>query len=287
MFVEQLINGTTLGVVYALVALGYSMVYGVLRFVNFAHGDVCMVGAYVSLVMCSKFHVGLVPALIVSMAAAAVLGMVIEKFAYFPLRNASKVTTMMSALGMSLLLSTMGQILWGSITQPFPTVLKIQKWHVFGAHANSLQLIMFLVCVALFVVLQILVQKSTIGKALRATSQDREAALLMGINTDNVISFTFLVASAFAAVAGTFIGIYYDAVYPTMGGMLGTRAFTAAILGGIGNIPGTVLGGLILGIAEVLGAAYISTLWRDGIAFMIMILVLLVKPSGLLGRVQR
>jgi len=282
-----MINGVTLGVVYALVALGYSMVFGVLYFVNFAHGDICMVGAYLSLVMVSKFGLGLAPALAISMICSAVLGVVIEKLAYYPLRSASKVTTMMSALGMSLLLATSGQILWGSITQPFPEVLTIEKYLIAGANANSLQVLMVVVCLVLLVVLQLLVRKTTIGKALRATSVDREAAMLMGINVDFVISFTFFVASAYAAVAGTFIGIYYDAVYPTMGALLGMRAFTAAILGGIGSIPGTVIGGLILGVAEGLGAAYISTMWRDGIAFSIMILVLLFKPTGIMGQVSR
>ncbi|MGE5484747.1 MAG: branched-chain amino acid ABC transporter permease [Ignavibacteriales bacterium] len=279
-----MINGLTLGSIYSLVALGYSMVYGVLFFVNFAHGDVMMVGAFMSLLFLTR-NLGFIPSLALAMACCAVLGMTIERIAYRPLRRSTRLAAMTSALGVSMTLQISAQLIWGTQTNRVPTAFPIAQIALGpNAQITTLQIAVLGISILMMMGLQTLIMKTKVGKALRATALDREAAGLMGINTNNIISFTFGIGSALAAVAGLLVGMAYDAVYVTMGYGVGTKAFTAAILGGIGSIPGAMVGGIALGVVEALGGAYLSSGYRDGIAFGVLILTLLFKPNGLFGK---
>lgn len=284
MFFEQLLNGLTMGAIYALIALGYSMVYGILKIINFAHGDIFMLGTFIALTLVKVLHMPFVPALLLSMFIVAIVGMIIERFAYRPLRMADRMAPLLSALGVSIFLSNLAQLIWGTSTHPFPSVLDIRTIKIGQVDINNLQIYILVMSLALMAILQIIVKKSSWGVAMRATSYNKDNARLMGINVDRVIGLTFGVGSALATAAGVMVGIYYDAVYPTMGYSAGLKAFTAAVLGGIGSIPGAMVGGILLGVFENFGAAYISSGYRDAIAFSILILVLLVKPSGLFGK---
>lgn len=284
MFIEQLLNGLTMGAIYALIALGYSMVYGILRIINFAHGDIFMLGTFVALTLVKVLHLPFVAALLLSMVIVAIVGMFIEQVAYRPLRMADRMAPLLSALGVSIFLSNFAQLIWGTETHPFPKVLEIRTFTFNKISINNLQIYILLMSVALMVILQIIVKKSAWGVAMRATSYNKDVARLMGINVDRVISLTFGVGSALATAAGVMVGIYYDAVYPSMGYAAGLKAFTAAVLGGIGSIPGAMVGGILLGVFENFGAAYLSSGYRDAIAFTILIVVLIVKPSGLFGK---
>ncbi len=284
MFIEQLLNGLTMGAVYALIALGYSMVYGILRIINFAHGDIFMLGTFIALTLIKMLHMPFVPALVLSMVIVAIVGMAIERVAYRPLRMADRMAPLLSALGVSIFLANLAQLIWGTETHPFPQAIKIQSFQFGDVSVNNLQIYILLLSVALMVVLQLVVSRTAWGVAMRATSYNKDTARLMGINVDKVISLTFGVGSALATAAGVMVGLYYDAVYPTMGYSAGLKAFTAAVLGGIGSIPGAMVGGIVLGVIENLGGAYLSSGYRDAIAFSILIIVLLVKPSGLFGR---
>lgn len=284
MLIEQLINGLTMGAVYALIALGYSMVYGILQIINFAHGDIFMMGTFLGLTLVKVFHLPFLPALVIAMAATSLLGMAIERLAYRPLRMADRMAPLLSAMGVSIFLSNLAQLIWGTQTRPFPDSLAEKTVTIGGVVISNLQVYILLMSLALMFILQLLVHKSSWGVAMRATSYNMNHARLMGINVDKVITLTFAIGSALAAAAGIMVGIYYDAVYPTMGYTAGLKAFTAAVLGGIGSIPGAMLGGLLLGVGENMGAAYLASGYRDAIAFGILILVLLVRPSGLLGK---
>lgn len=284
MLLEQLINGLTIGSIYALIALGYSMVYGILKIINFAHGDIFMLGTFMSLTMIKVFHLPFIPAFIISMAATGAVGIVIERIAYRPLRMADRMAPLLSAMGVSIVLANFAQILWGTETHPFPQIIQVNSIELAGVIVTNLQIYILLMSVVLMIFLQLLVNKSTWGVAMRATSYNKETARLMGINVDRIISLTFAVGSALAAAAGIMVGLYYDAVYPTMGYTAGLKAFTAAVLGGIGSIPGAMLGGLLLGVGENFGAAYLDSGYRDAIAFGILVIILLVKPSGLMGK---
>lgn len=289
MFLQQLINGLTLGTIFALIALGYSMVYGVLFFVNFAHADVMMFGAYYCLILLAA-GVPVVLAIVLAMAFCAIMGALIELIAYRALRGSSRLVAMASALGVSTALQIVAQMIFGSQTRSMRSFLplEIQSYRIFGnASITNLQIITIIVAVCMMVVLQFYLKKTRSGKALRATALDREAASLMGINTNHVISLTFMIGSAMAAIGGFLVGASYDAVYPTMSTSVGNKAFAAAILGGIGNIPGAMIGGVLIGIFESLGAAYISSSYRDAISFVVLILVLLIKPTGIMGKRER
>lgn len=283
-FLQQLINGISLGSIYALIALGYTMVYGIMRLINFAHGDIYMVGAYVGFFSTTLLHVGFFPALIVAMVMTGLVGMLIERVAYRPLRSAPKIAILITAIGVSLLLEYGGILLLTPQPRTFPAIFTATVYNIGPLVINSQQVLILAVSVVLMVLLTYLVQKTKLGKAMRAVSFDTDAAMLMGINVNTVISFTFGVGSALAGAAGVLVGVYYNSIDPLMGIMPGLKAFIAAVLGGIGVIPGAMAGGVILGVIEALVSGFISSTFRDAAAFGILIIILLFKPSGLLGK---
>ena len=294
-FLQQLINGLALGSILALIALGYTMVYGILRFINFAHGDIFMLGAFAGFYLAPKVAMflpmpsigGGLAVMGISMAICAVVGILIEKLAYRPLRRSPKLTVLITAIGVSLLIeyTCQNNHVFGAAPKSFPTIFP--AYHITqlsGLSLNSNQIIVFAVTLILLLALRFIVLKTKIGMAMRALSFNPEAAALMGINTDIVISFTFGLGSALAAAAGILFAVNYPSIDPLMGVLPGLKAFVAAVLGGIGNLPGAALGGVIIGVTETLVAGYISSTYRDAIAFGILIIILLVKPSGLLGK---
>lgn len=299
-FVQQLINGLVLGSIYALVALGYTMVYGILELINFAHGEVTMMGAMVALTVIGVL-LGLNPELpgllvvlagvLIAIPACMALAFTIEKVAYRPLRRAPRLAPLITAIGVSIVLQNAAMLIWGRQYVSFPHILPQQTYEVLGAHITSLQIFIVLLCLAMMAGLWLLVQKTRLGRAMRATAQSKEVAMLMGVDIDRVISATFVIGAALAAIAGVMVSAYYGLAHYYMGFMLGLKAFSAAVLGGIGNIAGAMLGGLLLGVIEALGAGYIGDLtggflgshYQDVFAFFVLILVLVFRPSGLLG----
>ena len=297
-FFAQLVAGLTIGSLYALLALGYTMVYGILKLLNFAHGDVYMIGAYVGFFTLSGLGGSQAPEVsivflivllfVTAMAGCAVLGVVIERFAYRPLRRAPRIAPLISALGVSFFLQQTAVLLWG----PIP-----REYNPYGLHGGVLfdtvalgnariqyvQIVVIATAIALMIALTLLVRRTTVGKAMRATSFDLEAASMMGINVDRVIAFTFLVGSALAGAAGVMTGLAYGNIQPYMGFGAGLKAFTAAVVGGIGNIQGAMLGGIIIGVAEQLTTGYLSSAFQDLIVLSILIVFMLVRPTGLLG----
>jgi branched-chain amino acid transport system permease protein len=283
MIFEQIINGLTLGSTYSLIALGYTMVYGILELINFAHSEIYMIGAFLGLVMVSVYKLPFVVALFVSMVGSCLLGITIEKTAYKPLRKANRIAPLISAIGVSIFLQNTVLMLVGPQARPFPAGFYITNLKFGSLRISSLQLLILLVSVILMVGLHFLIQKTKLGQAMRATAQDKETAQLMGVKIDQVISFTFAIGSALGGAAGVLVGVYFDSVDPMMGFFPGLKGFVAAVLGGIGSIPGAMLGGLLLGLVEMLGAVYMSR-YKDAIAFAVLIFILLLKPTGLLGR---
>jgi len=292
-FLQQLVNGLSLGSIYALIALGYTMVYGVLRLINFAHGDVYMVGAYVGYYLSRRLQgkePSLFSALVVmlgSMIACAILGLIIERLAYRPVRRASRLTLLITAIGVSLFLENAGQLVFGPDPKFFPSLAPRADFVVGHVRITSEQLTVIGVSFLLMLALRFFIQKTRTGKAMRAVSFNLDAAKLMGISTDAMIALTFALGSALAAAAGVLIGMQIPKIDPLMGILYGLKAFVAAVLGGIGNIPGAVLGGLLIGTSEVMVVGYLSSTYRDAIAFGILILVLILRPQGILGRVQK
>lgn len=284
---QQLINGVSLGSIYALIALGYTMVYGIIKLINFAHGDIYMVGAYAGFFATAVFKMPFIPALVIAMVISAIIGMLIEKLAYRPLRHAPKIAVLITAIGVSLFLEYGGMLLVSPQPRTFPAVFPAQSYTFSGLVVNSQQIIILAVSVALMIILTYVVNKTMTGKAMRAVSYDTDAARLMGIDVDKTISLTFGIGSALAAAAGVLVGVYYNSIDPLMGIMPGLKAFVAAVLGGIGIIPGAMLGGIIMGITEALVSGFISSTFRDAAAFAILIIILLFKPSGLLGKNTR
>jgi len=298
-FVQQLINGLNIGAIYALIALGYTMVYGILRLINFAHGDIYMVGAFAGygLAYFIAANLGLAGAswgallivLVGAMITAALVGMAIERFAYRPVRKYSRMTTLITAIGVSLLIENLFVARYGGMGRGFPQLLNDTTYKLFGnAAISKSQILIFVVSVALMLLLQWIIYKTRVGTAMRAVSFNLNSAKLMGINTDAIITFTFALGSALAAAAGVLTAQYSPTIDPLMGITTGLKAFVAAVLGGIGNIPGAVLGGLLIGVAETMVVGYganvgIASTYRDAVAFAILILVLLLRPSGLLG----
>ncbi|WAM37493.1 branched-chain amino acid ABC transporter permease [Caldicellulosiruptor acetigenus] len=285
-FIQQLINGITLGSVYALISLGYTMVYGIIKLINFAHGDIFMVGAYIAYLSVTYLKLGLIPSLIVSMTFCSVLGMLIEKFAYKPLRNSPRISALITAIGVSLLLENLMQIIMGADSRVFPRLVDEKNYHLLQGRivVNNKQIYLLIITILLMIILNFVVKKTKIGKAMRAVSQDMDAARLMGINVDTTISYTFAIGSALAAAAGVLVGLYYNTINPLMGVLPGLKAFIAAVFGGIGIIPGAMLGGFSLGIIETLVSGYGSSMYKDAVAFALLILILIIKPSGLLGK---
>ncbi|MBR5589265.1 MAG: branched-chain amino acid ABC transporter permease, partial [Phascolarctobacterium sp.] len=283
-FCQQLINGISLGSIYALIALGYTMIYGIIKLINFAHGDIYMIGAYFGFFATTQLGVGFIPAIIIAMAGAAIVGIIIERIAYRPMRNAPRIAILITAIGVSFLLEY-GMILFVS-PQPrtFPAVFTPTVYHMGPLVANSQQLVILISAIILMVTLSYIVNSTKAGKAMRAVSFDADAARLMGINIDKVISMTFALGSALAAAGGVLVGVYYNSIDPLMGMMPGLKAFVAAVLGGIGIIPGAMMGGIILGVVEAMVSGFLSSTFRDAAAFGILILILLYKPAGLLGK---
>ncbi|HIW35015.1 MAG TPA: branched-chain amino acid ABC transporter permease [Candidatus Paenibacillus intestinavium] len=284
MLLQQITNGLTIGMIYALIALGYTMVYGILKIVNFAHGDIYMIGSFMGLFFLKEMQFPLYAAFIFSAIVTAILGIMIERFAYRPLRNVDRIVPLISALGVSTLLISVAQLIWGSSMHPFPTTFGSKVYSAGDVTISEIQILILILSCVLMIALQLFVKKTKIGTAMRATSMNLTNAALLGINTNRMISLAFAIGSALAAVAGIMVGIYYNAVYPTMGYMAGINAFTAAVLGGIGHIPGAMLGGVLLGLVEALSGAYISSQYKSVISFAILIIMLLIRPSGLLGK---
>jgi branched-chain amino acid transport system permease protein len=285
-FLQQVINGLQLGLVYALIALGYTMVYGIVRLINFAHGDVFMVGAFAGFFAISVFQLNFVFAILFAMVACMVLGVTIERLAYRPLRRAPKIAALITAIGVSIFLEyfTSLRFVFGPNYRQFPRPFEVTSWNLAGVSVSSILVIILVVAVVLVLGLQFIVTRTKVGIAMRAVSFDHDAARLMGINVDRIISFTFAIGSALAGAGGVLFAIAYPQINPFMGIMPGLKAFVAAVLGGIGIIPGALLGSLIMGQAEVLTTGYVSSTLRDAVAFAILIIVLLVRPNGLLGK---
>ena len=283
-FFSQLINGLSLGSIYALIALGYSMVYGIILLLNFAHGDVIMVGAYMSWFVMNQLGLGPVTAVCATIITCTLLGVVIEKIAYTPLRSAPRISLLITAIGVSFFLEYTTMYFVSPTPRTFPAMFGDVAVTVGGIVINGQQMLILGITAVLMVILTYIVQKTKTGKAMRAASFDTETAELMGINSDRIISITFGIGSALAAVAGVLVGIYYNSIDPLMGIMPGLKAFVAAVLGGIGILPGAVVGGLILGVVEAFVSGFISSTFRDAAAFAILILVLLVRPAGIFGK---
>lgn len=284
--ISNLINGISLGSVYAIIALGYTMVYGIAKMLNFAHGDVIMVGAYVSYICSTTLGIPTVLSILISMAVCTVLGILIEGLAYRPLRKATSLAVLITAIGVSYFLQNAALIIWGSTPCAFTSVVPFKSISLFDGKLiiTPESLVTVAACVLIMVGLTFFTKKGKMGKAMRAVSEDKDAALLMGINTNRTISMTFAIGSALAAIAGVLLCSAYPVLIPTTGSMPGIKAFTAAVFGGIGSIPGAMIGGILLGVIEILGRAYISTQLSDAIVFSVLIIVLLVKPTGLLGK---
>src|SRR5512143_389063 len=294
MFSQQLINGLALGAVYALIALGYTMVYGILQLINFAHGEVYMLGAYLGIIVLGLLTATGLPAyslaltlfitILVSMLFCAAYGAAIERVAYRPLRRAVKLAPLISAVGMSIILQNFVMLAQGKEYKNLPPLFPSEGFTIFGANVSPVQVFILGASILLMIVLTLFIAKTRIGKAMRATSQDRVMAGLVGININQVISVTFMIGSALAAVAGVMVTLYYGVAHFFMGYLAGIKAFTAAVLGGIGSIPGAMLGGFMLGLIENFGASYVSSVYKDAFAFLVLIVTLIIRPAGLLGQ---
>lgn len=285
--IQTLISGLSLGSIYALIALGYTMVYGIAKMLNFAHGDVIMVGAYSGIVAVAQLGLSPWVTVIVSIVVCAVLGVVIEFCAYKPLRQAAPLSVLITAIGVSYLLQNAALLLFGSQQMAYPTLVKLGSFSVVsvgGVQVDGITVLTLAVTAVLMAALTLFIDKTKLGKAMRAVSEDKDAATLMGISVDRTITLTFAIGSALAAFASMFYGMTYVYIKPTTGAMPGIKAFTAAVFGGIGSIPGAMLGGILLGLIEQMSKTYISTLWADAIVFAVLVVVLVVKPTGLLGK---
>jgi len=294
MFFQQLINGLTVGGVYALIALGYTMVYGILELINFAHGEIYMLGAYLGIIFFGFFTgvgltsyslpLSLLLTFAISMIFCSAYGFTIERIAYRPLRNAPRLSPLISAIGVSIFLQNYVMLTQGATDKVFPHLFGASGFTLFNARITHLQTAIILVSLVLMVSLHLFITKTKMGKAMRAVAQDKVMASLLGINIDSIISLTFIIGSGLAAIAGIMIALYYGLVNYSIGYVAGIKAFTAAVMGGIGSIPGAMFGGLFLGFVESMGASYISSEYKDAYAFLVLIAVLLVKPSGIFGK---
>ncbi|MBV7505104.1 branched-chain amino acid ABC transporter permease [Bacillus sp. sid0103] len=283
--IQQLVNGISLGSIYALIALGYTMVYGIVKLINFAHGDVFMVGAFIGFYSITILDLGFFPALLISMVACAIFGVLIERIAYKPLRNATRIAALITAIGVSLFIEYGTIYIRGAQPEAYPDgIVPLKTLEIFGVKISGQSILILGTSVFLMILLQFIVHKTKIGKAMRAVSHDMDAARLMGINVNNTISATFAIGSALAGAAGVIFGVYYTKIEPLMGIIPGLKAFVAAVLGGIGIIPGAMTGGLVLGVIESLVSAAGYSLWRDGVAFVVLILILIFRPAGLFGK---
>ena len=289
LFLSYLISGISLGSVYAIIALGYTMVYGIAKMLNFAHGDIIMIGAYISFCTMQYLHLPPILSVALAMIVCTVLGVVIEGLAYRPLRQAPSLAVLITAIGMSYLLQNSALLIWGSNPKSFPSVISLPSISLLNGSLliSGETLVTILANIVIMLALTAFTGRTKMGKAMRAVSEDKGAAELMGINVNTTISVTFAIGSALAAVAGVLLCSSYPTLMPTTGSMPGIKAFTAAVFGGIGSIPGAMIGGILLGVIEILGKAYISTELGDAFVFAVLIIVLLVKPSGLFGKTVR
>jgi branched-chain amino acid transport system permease protein len=286
-FIQQVINGLMLGSVYALLALGYTMVYGIIKLINFAHGDIYMLGAYFGYFFIKVLHLNFFIALVLAMAVSAVIGVLIEYIAYRPLRHSPRIAVLISALGISFLLENGMTYLYGSDQRSFPQAIKTVQYHFYGIQVSNIQLIIAVTSIVLMLLLTYVVKRTKMGRAMRAVSADPDAATLMGININHTISFTFAIGSALAAAGGVLIGLYYNSIDPLMGMTPGLKAFVAAVLGGIGIIPGAAVGGWLIGILETMVQASSFSAYKDAVVYAMLIVVLLIKPTGILGKNKR
>lgn len=285
-FISYLINGISLGSIYAIIALGYTMVYGIAKMLNFAHGDVIMIGCYIVFTMMSGLSMNSVVSLVAAIIGCTILGIVIEKIAYKPLRKASPLAVLITAIGVSYFLQNLALIIFGADTKSFTSVVAMEpiKLADGALTISGVTIVTVVVCVVIMLALMTFIKKSKSGQAMLAVSEDKDAAQLMGVNVNKTISMTFAIGSGLAAIAGVLLCSAYPTLSPYTGSMPGIKAFTAAVFGGIGSIPGAFVGGILLGIIEILGRAYISSQLSDAIVFAVLVVVLLVKPTGILGK---
>ena len=283
-FITYLINGISLGSIYAIIALGYTMVYGIAKMLNFAHGDVIMIGCYVVFMTMSGMNMNPLLSVILAVVVCTVLGVIIEKVAYKPLRKASPLAVLITAIGVSYLLQNIALLIFGADTKSFSSVVPLQNIKIGGITITGVTVVAVLACIVIMIGLMIFIKKTKAGQAMLAVSEDKDAAQLMGVNVNGTISLTFAIGSGLAAIAGVLLCSAYPTLTPYTGSMPGIKAFTAAVFGGIGSIPGALIGGILLGVIEILGRAYISSQLSDAIVFAVLIIVLLVKPSGILGK---
>lgn len=283
-FIQTLISGLSLGSIYALIALGYTMVYGIAKMLNFAHGDIIMIGAYAAIVAVAQMGLPPLVAVLVSILVCVLLGVVIEFLAYKPLRQAPSLSVLITAIGVSYFLQNLALLIFGSQQKAFPTIMELGSMQFGPVTVDGITVLTLLTTAAIMLVLTFFINKTKLGKAMRAVSEDKAAASLMGISVNRTITLTFAIGSALAAFASVFYGMAYVYIKPTTGAMPGIKAFTAAVFGGIGSIPGAMLGGILLGMIEQFSKTYISTLWADAIVFGVLVIVLVVRPTGLLGK---
>lgn len=285
-FISYLVNGISLGSIYAIIALGYTMVYGIAKMLNFAHGDVIMVGCYFVFTLMIGMHMNPWVSLLAAIVGCTVLGVCIEKIAYKPLRKASPLAVLITAIGVSYFLQNLALLIFGADTKSFTSIVDMEPIRLAGGKLviSGVTLVTIVVCVVIVLVLMTFIKKSKAGQAMLAVSEDKDAAQLMGVNVNSTISLTFAIGSGLAAIAGVLLCSAYPTLSPYTGSMPGIKAFTAAVFGGIGSIPGAFIGGILLGVIEILGRAYISSQLSDAIVFAVLILVLLVKPTGILGK---
>lgn len=285
-FMQQLINGLSLGSIYALLALGYTMIYGIIKIIHFAHGDVYMLGAFFGYYTINFWHFNFIMALLSSMIFCAIIGMLIEFIAYRPLRGSSRITVLITAIGVSYFLENGMSFLFSGDTRDFPQVIKQVNYEWFGIRVSNVQLLIFATTIILMIILQLIVKKTKMGRAMRAAAADPVAAELMGININGTISFVFAIGSAMAGAAGVLIGLYYNSIDPTMGLTPGIKAFVAAVVGGVGSIPGAAVGAVIIGCLESLMQAIGFSAFKDAAVYVVLIIVLLFLPAGLFGNKQ-
>lgn len=288
-FISYLINGISLGSIYAIIALGYTMVYGIAKMLNFAHGDVIMIGCYVVFTMMSGMQMNPFVSVVTAIVICTGLGMLIEKVAYKPLRKATPLAVLITAIGVSYLLQNLALLIFGADTKSFSSVINIPALKLAGGELviSGVTMVTVIACIVIMIALMIFIKKSKAGQAMLAVSEDKDAAQLMGVNVNGTISLTFAIGSGLAAIAGVLLCSAYPTLTPYTGAMPGIKAFTAAVFGGIGSIPGAFFGGILLGVIEILGRAYISSQLSDAIVFAVLIIVLLVKPTGILGKAIR
>lgn len=286
MFLQQLVNGITIGSMYALVAIGYSMIFSVLELINFSNGSMYMLGGYVTLMLYLKLSGHFLLAFVLSLVIVGIIGYSIDRFALRPLRKrkSTRMAALMSTFGVGIVIDNAIQLLFGSETKSFPNMLDFGKFEIGNAVISWTQIIILIICAVLMMVLSLVVYRTKVGRAMRSTAENVDAARLMGVDVKRVISMTFVISAIMATVAGTLVSMYYQTVDLNMSAQVGMKTFAAAVLGGVGVLPGAMVGGLAIGVLETLGASYISSGYRDAIAFIIMILVLLIKPSGLFGK---